>query len=59
MTSMHSLPAFLGLIARKTRETAGDDLLSALVAVRDVGKRLAEDELLGMAWLHGVGLLRF
>ena len=42
---------FVDLIARKTRESAGDDLLSALVAVRDEGQRLDEDELLGMAWL--------
>jgi cytochrome P450 len=42
---------FVDLVARKTRETDGDDLLSALVAVRDEGKRLDEDELLGMAWL--------
>jgi cytochrome P450 len=37
--------------ARKTREPGGEDLLSALVAVRDEGQRLDEDELLGMAWL--------
>ncbi|MFL6129228.1 MAG: cytochrome P450 [Mycobacteriales bacterium] len=42
---------FVDLVARKTREPAGDDLLSALVAVRDEGQRLDEDELLGMAWL--------
>lgn len=46
---------FTDLVARKTREPGGDDLLSALVAVRDEepeGKsRLGEDELLGMAWL--------
>jgi hypothetical protein len=42
---------FVDLVARKTREPGGDDLLSALVAVRDEGQRLDEDELLGMAWL--------
>jgi len=42
---------FADLVARKTREPGGDDLLSALVAVRDEGQRLDEDELLGMAWL--------
>ncbi len=41
---------FIDLVARKTREP-GDDVLSALVAVRDEGQRLDEDELLGMAWL--------
>jgi cytochrome P450 len=42
---------FTGLVARKTREPGGDDLLSALVEARDQGQRLDEDELLGMAWL--------
>ena len=42
---------FADLVARKTREPGGDDLLSALVAVRDEGRRLDEDEPPGMAWL--------
>ena len=42
---------FVELVARKTREPGGDDLLSALVAVRDEGQHLDEDELFGMAWL--------
>jgi cytochrome P450 len=42
---------FVDLVARKTREPGGEDLLSALVTVRDEGQRLDEDELLGMAWL--------
>jgi len=42
---------FVDLVAGKTREPGGEDLLSALVAVRDEGQRLNEDELLGMAWL--------
>ena len=42
---------FVDLVARKTRERGGEDLLSALVAVREDGQRLDEDELLGMAWL--------
>lgn len=42
---------FVELVARKTRDAGGDDLLSALVVARDEGQRLSEDELLGMAWL--------
>ncbi|WP_370942920.1 cytochrome P450 [Amycolatopsis sp. cg5] len=41
---------FTELVAKKVREP-GDDLLSALVKVRDEGNRLDEEELLGMAWL--------
>jgi cytochrome P450 len=39
-----------GLVALKRREPA-DDLLSALVAVRDAGDRLSEDELTSMLFL--------
>jgi cytochrome P450 len=42
---------FVELVERKTRDSGGEDLLSALVRVRDEGQRLSEDELLGMAWL--------
>src|SRR5262249_27364869 len=42
---------FTDLVARKTRDPGGDDLLSALVTVRDEGQHLDQDELLGMAWL--------
>jgi cytochrome P450 len=42
---------FTELVARKTREPGGEDLLSALAAVRDEGERLDSDELQGMAWL--------
>jgi cytochrome P450 len=42
---------FTDLVARKTREPEGEDLLSALVAVRDEGQRLDSDALQGMAWL--------
>jgi cytochrome P450 len=42
---------FVDLVERKTRQPGGDDLLSALVRVRDEGQRLDQDELLGMAWL--------
>jgi len=38
------------LLARKRREP-GDDLLSALIAVRDQGDQLTEDELLSMVFL--------
>jgi cytochrome P450 len=38
------------LVADK-RRNPGDDLLSALVAVRDGGDRLSEDELTSMAWI--------
>jgi len=38
------------LVARKRRE-AGDDLISALVAARDSGDRLSEDELTSMIFL--------
>ncbi|MEV6932453.1 cytochrome P450 [Dactylosporangium sp. NPDC051485] len=40
----------LGLIARKRADPA-DDLLSALIATRDEGDRLSEDELTSMAFL--------
>jgi cytochrome P450 len=42
---------FVDLVAAKTRDCGGDDLLSALAAVREEGQHLDEDELLGMAWL--------
>jgi cytochrome P450 len=42
---------FTDLVARKTRDPGGDDLLSALVTVRDEGQHLDQDELMGMAWL--------
>jgi len=42
---------FADLVERKTRQSGGDDLLSALVRVREEGQRLDEEELLGMAWL--------
>ncbi|MBV6697739.1 cytochrome P450 [Kitasatospora aureofaciens] len=41
---------FTGLIARKRTEPA-DDLLSDLIAVRDEGDRLSEDELTSLAFL--------
>ncbi|MGW4893346.1 cytochrome P450 family protein [Kitasatospora sp. NPDC004240] len=44
------LAFFTGLIARK-REHPGDDLLSALIAVRDERDRLTEDELTSLAFL--------
>jgi len=41
---------FTGLLADKRREPA-DDLLSDLIAVRDEGDRLSEDELMSLAFL--------
>jgi len=41
---------FRDLVAARRREPA-DDLLSALIAVRDEGDGLSENELLSMAWL--------
>jgi cytochrome P450 len=45
---------FTGLIAQRRREP-GPDLLSALVAARDDGHHLSEDELVGMAALMMLG----
>ncbi|MFJ8154144.1 cytochrome P450 [Streptomyces sp. NPDC094468] len=44
------LAYFAGLLARKRAEPA-DDLLSALIAVRDEEDRLSEDELMSLAFL--------
>lgn len=44
----------LGLIATK-REKPGDDLISGLVAVRDEGDRLTDEELVAMVFLLLVG----
>lgn len=44
------LAHFAGLLARKRAEPA-DDLLSALIAVRDEEDRLSEDELMSLAFL--------
>ncbi|MGV2919647.1 cytochrome P450 family protein [Streptomyces alfalfae] len=41
---------FTGLLADKRREPA-DDILSDLIAVRDAGDRLSEDELMSLAFL--------
>jgi cytochrome P450 len=46
----HLLDFVRQLVAEKRRDP-GDDLLSALVTVDDVGDRLSEDELTSMVWL--------
>jgi cytochrome P450 len=50
-TSLRDLAAYIrGLLAR-IRQSPADDLLSALLAVRDSGDRLTEDELVSMVFL--------
>jgi cytochrome P450 len=49
--SLRELAIYIrGLVAKK-RETPGDDLISALLAVRDSDDRLSEDELVSMVYL--------
>ncbi|MFJ3421201.1 cytochrome P450 [Streptomyces sp. NPDC086082] len=50
----HAVVAMLGFFTRllaDKREEPGDDLLSDLIAVRDEGDRLSEDELMSLAFL--------
>src|SRR5438094_556445 len=43
------IDAYFAEVVARRRKRPGDDLLSALVAVRDAGGPLSEDELLGTA----------